>query len=144
MPGKKPAWAEKTFFIGPEEKGKKWIVTHVEGDIKGNKIDVKETEKFELLPAPDGAHPSSPNIILRPRGPFGDGYWSRAKSLHYDTATGTVKGWFSRLQIPYDKNLTVEYSKKSNSSDDLWCEVKETGADTEEELPGAFGAEEDG
>ncbi len=149
MPEKKPVWAEKAFFAGTEKEGKKWTVNHAEGNVEGRKIDVKEEEKFELLPVPDGAHPSSSNIIFRPRGSFGDGHWGRVKSLHYDTVTGTVKGWFSKSQIPYDKNLTVEYSKKSNSSGDLWCEVKEASAGTKEgpvprELPGVFGAEEDG
>ncbi|MCP4661514.1 MAG: hypothetical protein GY856_39435 [bacterium] len=143
MKEKETTTATKDHFIG--EKGQRWRIDKVKGD-----IDVIKGQRFELLPDPDPAHPSAPNaLIFRPVKPLGDAHWGKMKSVHFDPATGTVKGWFSNLQIPDKRNLTVKIAKigEPDPKKHIWCEVEDANPAEEPESrqrPGAFGAEEDG
>lgn len=131
---------DKEFFVG--ENGKHWIVTN-----KG--AGVEEGQTFELNHDLDPTNPSGAHAVLfRPVGEFGDGYWHKMKSVHFDPGTESVKGWFSRLQNPQNCNYTVEITKARPGSDyTLLCRVKNAsvgpGAGTFQE-PGEFGADEDG
>lgn len=131
---------DKEFFVG--ESGKRWIVT-------SPGAGVEEGQKFELQHDLDPSHPSGPHAVLfRPAGDFGDGYWSKMKSVHYDPTTGSVKGWFSRLQNPQQTNYTVEFTQAHPGAGcAMICRVKNANAGSgvvDYQVPGEFGADEDG
>ncbi|MCP4661518.1 MAG: hypothetical protein GY856_39455 [bacterium] len=131
---------DKEFFVG--ENGKRWIVTS-----KG--AGVEHGQKFELNHDPASEDVSAAHaVVFRPVGEFGDGYWHKMKSAHFDPASGSVKGWFSRLQNPQHCNYTVEIIKAQPRSDyTILCRVKKASAGAEVnplQEPGEFGADEDG
>ncbi len=130
----------KEFFVGANEK--QWIVTR-----KG--AGVEEGQKFVLSHNPEARDVSAAHAVaFRPVGEFGDGYWNKMKSVHFDPASGSVKGWFSRLQNPHKCNYTVEITPTRPGSDyTILCKVKYAGTAAEVgdlQVPGEFGADEDG
>ena len=132
----------KEFFVGENGNGKRWIVTR-----RG--AGVEEGQKFILNHDPETKDVSAAHaVVFQPVGKFGDGYWNKMKSVHFDPATGSVKGWFSRLQNPQKVNYTVEITPVRPGADySILCKIRYASAGAEVaglQEPGEFGADEDG